>query len=141
MGLDPDDDSYTAGDACNWCNDALFGGVTPKKVLAVVQDIVKCAGKEAILGDPPNGSFTLTQILPCRWQYVGNGFIITWTLSEFNSSFIIVEGAWTWFNSGVALPCFDVFGNQTNCVGAFVLGSGGFAKLWWGPQIGKLPCA
>lgn len=140
MGLDPNDDTFEAGDECTVCVDELFGGVTPKTVLAIVQDIVMCPGVPPL--DPmPNGSFNLTQLAnPCHWGCVGpGGYSYTWTLHADRSDFAIETAHTIMFFSRVMEICFDAFSNQADCAGLLTITHEGYVTVWWGPDIPP-PC-
>lgn len=134
MGTAPDNDDYDSGDDCAICLDVLFDGVTPKYVEADVFGVVKCP---MAFGDPPAGTFLLTQTAPCSWMYLFDGkYSLSWDLRPHDSTFIITFPGFFWFLSIVLEPCFDAFVNQNVCGVGPTFGENGYVTLWWGPTIG-----
>lgn len=141
MGLDPDDDSFPAGDGCTVCEDELFKGTTPDCILAVVQDIVRCPGTPEIVPGPPNGSFYLPQTGPCVWaKLLPNYTELRWELRPTDSLFTISWPSYFWFFAIVDEVCHDAFANTLECNGPPAAGEGGYVTCWWGPWICKPPC-
>jgi len=138
MGLDPQDPIYDGGDVCAVCVLDLFGGVTPKYVLAVVTGIETCPGVFPP-SPPPNGSFILTQIAPCQWRVFINGYQLLWKLTDASSVFFIQDGLRFWFYETTAVLCLDSFINRLICRPDGPWSETGIVTLFWGPQIGKEP--
>jgi len=140
MGLDPGDGDYEAGVACAACEAALFGGKTPKYVLATFHNTVGCPvpGGQSI-----DGAYLLTQVVgvPCLWRTIIFGrFIISYFVSP--TSGLIVENPaifQSFFVDGNNPICQDLFFNTTICGPVGVKTAGGIGVISWGPDTG-LPC-
>lgn len=142
MGLDPNDDSYPAGNECGICVDELFGGTTPNFILAIIQDIVKCPGIPPGFGEPPNGAFCIPQIDNCRWSgMLDANNSLDWQLLPAESRLYVNWPGFSWFKNIIADKCYDAFLNDNVCGVGLAIGSGGYVTLWWGPQICKDPCS
>lgn len=141
MGLDPNDNSFPAGNTCAVCEDELFDGVTPICVLAIVQGIEACPWVPIPPYDIPNGAFLLWQDGPCHWsKIVGPGKVIGWTLLGDRSRFVITQEPAVWFFAEVMSICHDAFANTRDCDLHATYGAGGYATVWWGPQMCRPPC-
>lgn len=134
MGLDPEFPDYEEGDACPVCVDILFNGVTPKYVEIDVSGITKCP---IAIGDPPNGTFLLTQVQPCIWRASVFPDNFEWNLQVARSFFKIFQTPFEiWFSSDWAVECYDAFVNQNICGVGPAYGANGYVLVWWGPTIG-----
>lgn len=141
MGLDPEDDSFLAGDECELCVDELFDGTTPVCVIAIVQDIEACPDYPAQAPPIPNGVFQLTQVAPCSWEFTDdNGIGFVWRLLAGNSYFWILSPAFHWFYARIEADCYDAFPNGLDCEDYHAIATGGYVTVWWGPGLCKGPC-
>jgi len=133
MGLDPDDDTYDTDLECTHCVDALFGGVTPQFVMATITGIIRCPLSP---DPPPNGSFLLTQTLPCHWEAAYLGYTISWGLEAARSSFVAGAPNNWFFISVIEAPCRDYFKSTiATCFFNQTIGKFGEAHIFWGPGI------
>lgn len=133
MGLDPDDDTYDAGDECTRCVDVLFDGVTPEFVMATIFGIIRCPLSP---DPPPNGSYLLTQTGPCSWEAAYLGYTIGWYLMAAESWFVAGAPNNWFFQSTPQVICRDYFKSKiTACVFNQTIGKFGEAHVFWGPGI------
>lgn len=134
MGIPIDWPGYTEGDECELCSEVLFGDVTPKFVIAIVQDIVWCDPPFGPPPELPNGTYKLEQTAPCRWQFLRDdnvGYI--WELTAGHSVFSITYPGFIFFTADIEDDCYDAFPNETVCGVGPVIGEGGYVTCWWGP--------
>lgn len=92
--IPPDLDPVPAGDACTvcWGNGKPFGvGETPETVIVVIQNVEKEPGWLAGDGEPPNGTFELTQDggAPCRFVFENDDFLIVLFYLAFAGAFAV----------------------------------------------------
>ncbi len=140
MGLDPGDDVFTPGIQCPACKDAIFGGVTPKYVMATFHDTIACP---VFMGQSIDGAYLLTQqpLSPCSWYaFIVGRFHITYTVSPTSGLDVSMPLMWQSFFTDLNNPiCQDTFTNTTICGPPGVKTTGGTAIITWGPDI-VLPC-
>lgn len=115
-------DPVPAGDACIFCwgNGKDFGvGETPSSLVVVIQNVEKGPSWPPISGDPPNGTFELTQVggTPCGYEFEDGDFTmillfapVTTVILIRNKPILIVSfqdlnlGCSTFFENTVTLP-------------------------------------
>lgn len=140
MGLDPGDGDYEGGVACATCEATLFGGKTPKYVLATFHNTVACP---VFMGQSIDGAYLLTQqpLNPCSWNALVVGrFWITYDVSPTSGLLVSMPLMWQSFFSDLNNPiCQDLFFNTTVCGPVGVKTTGGIGVISWGPDTG-LPC-
>ena len=132
MGLDPGFPIYDAGTNCTFCEDVLFGGVTPKYIQAFFSDVVSCPG--FVIG-PPDGAFLMTQQIPCRWIHTGVTYLITLEFTATNSVFSCRSGSLVFYQANMVALCDETLGNILTCGPPLVQSSGGAVVFNWGPDI------
>lgn len=84
------------GDSCGvcWGSGLPFGpGLTPSAVTIVFSDIIK--GNLWVPGDllPPNGSYFVSQSLPCTFSKIFSDTQVTWSIGEESFLSIVIGGS------------------------------------------------
>lgn len=92
FGLTP----VPAGDPCTicWGNGKPFGpGETPNKVTIVIEGVEKGPGWTSGMGEPPNGTFILTQhvVSSCLFLFENDDFILRWSTGARQPLFQITQ--------------------------------------------------
>lgn len=134
MGLDPENDNFEGGVRCDFCEDSVFGGKTPKYLEAHFVNIAKCPGATT---EPPNRVFLLEQTpVPCTWVFNDFVYLVTLQFTAVGSVLGLFELPKSWFRSIPALQCVLRFTNELACNGIAIAGTGGIGAIIWGPTIG-----
>lgn len=118
--IPPDLPPVPAGDACNtcWGNGKPFGvGETPESITVVIQDVKKGPDWMAADGEPPDGTFELSQLseFPCFFQGITASLVMTLLWDIGGSAMGVVNlpsGTPSFFGFGV--ECKTVFNNSLN---------------------------
>lgn len=92
--IPPELDPVPAGDACVicWGNGLPFGvGETPESLVVVIQDVKKGLSWIPLFGEPPNGTFELSQdpIVPCDFGFEDDDYIMALGFGPPNATFLI----------------------------------------------------
>lgn len=114
--IPPDLPPVPAGDACTvcWGDGKPFGvGETPESVTVVIQNIEKGPGWMAGDGEPPNGTFLLTQNVgvACRFDFEDGSFVMQYLSLVGFGAFVVINKPNTitsFLDTGIACQTFFV---------------------------------
>lgn len=104
----------SAGSACSICfgTDKPFGNAaTPDYMSATIADIILGTTWIEDDGLVANGSYKLTQLSPCVWQFLGGDVIVTLVWSLGGTAVTVERNAILQFESLNSAAC-TIFGNN-----------------------------